>query len=133
MRSILVFALCGEEAGAGGAGGAGFKFEGVGDDVFEFFDVFGEAFAAGGGEFAPGLGAVVLEAFFDFDDVGFLKDGDVAAEVSVGEGAEVFEVVEGKAVGMRGERGDDAEARLFVDDAVDAVVGEAGFGFVGGG
>ena len=122
----------GRGRGRGGRSGL-FLFEGVGDDVFEFGDVIGEALFADGGEFAPGMGAVVLEGFFDFDEAGFLQDGEVAAEVAVGEGAEVLEVAEDEAGGVGGEGGDDAESGLFVDDAVDAVVGvAAAFGLVFG-
>ena len=77
-----------------------FHFYGVGDDVFEFGDVVGEAFASGGGEFAGGLGFGASEGFFDVDDGGVLEDGEVAAEVAIGEAAEFLEVVEEEAVGV---------------------------------
>jgi hypothetical protein len=55
----------------------------------------------------------------------------MAAEVAVGEGAEIFEIIEDQAIGMGDEGGEDAEAGFFVDDAFEAVLSDAagGFGF----
>ena len=51
----------------------------------------------------------------------------MAAEVAVGEGAELFEVAEGEALWVSGEGGEDAEAGALVDDAVETLIGEATF------
>jgi hypothetical protein len=58
----------------------------------------------------------------------FFKNAEVTAEVAVGESAELFEVVEGQALGVRDERGENAEPRALVDDAIKAFIGETALG-----
>src|SRR6185312_9001925 len=91
----------GADAGLGHRAGDG---GGVGDDLGQLTQVLGEALAALAGEAAKGAGAAALELLGDGDQPGLLQDGEVAAEVAVGEAAQGLEVVEGEALGMGGER-----------------------------
>ncbi len=105
----------------GGAGGPG----GVGHDALQLADILQKTLAARRGQMADRQRPVAVEALSDIDEAGLLKKLQVAAEVAVGQGAEFLEVVEREALGMPGEGGDDAEARLLVDEAFQPFVGVA--------
>ena len=71
--------------------------------------------------------AVAIVAANDFDHFGFFKNTEMAAEIAVGERAELLEVVEGQAFGIGDERRENAEPRALVNDTVEAFVGETSF------
>src|SRR5262249_40606768 len=76
------------------------------------------------GDPAHGLRAVVIVALGDRDQRGFLEHLQVPAEIAVGERAHLLEVAERQALGMGNERGEYGEARTFMDQGVEAVIGE---------
>src|SRR5262245_6547709 len=67
---------------------------------------------------------VALVAFGDLDQPGFLEHLQMTAEIAVGESAELLEISESQSLGMCHERGQQPEPGLFVNDTIEAVVGE---------
>src|SRR5205085_11229551 len=77
-----------------------------------------------GGDRHPRLWPAASEALVDLDEGVFHEYVEVPAQVPIGQRAELFEFAEEQAIGPGGERDEDAEARLFVQHAVEAIVGE---------
>jgi hypothetical protein len=102
---------------------AGLLFAGALNKRFHFGEVGFEGFAAGGGEFVFRSGNAALEAFVANDVAGILEFAGMHTEVAVGGVKEAFEIREAQRV-VDGEGADDAEAKAFVDDAVE--VGKGG-------
>ena len=102
-----------------------FGADGVGHDVFQHGDIFDESLATQLGQDAQGLRAVVLEALPNLDDARLAEDLQVPAQVAVGQGAEVLQIVEDQAARMRRQTRDDREPGFLVDDAVEPFIGEA--------
>src|SRR5262249_3545409 len=75
------------------------------------------------------LWPVVVVAFHDVDQACLLEHGEVATEIAVGERTHLLQVAEGETLGMGDERGQHAETRLLVDDAIEPVIGEAAAAF----
>src|SRR6201998_2292283 len=100
---------------------------GVSDYLFKCGEVFEVAFAAGRGDAACGLRAIAVVAAHDFDHFCFFENAEMSAEIAVSECAELLEIVEGEAFGVGDKRSEHAEARAFVDDAIEAFVCEAAF------
>src|SRR5215467_10688955 len=90
----------------------------IADEAFEHGEIFEKAAAAVLGQAATGMRSIALVAFGDLDQAGFLQHLEVSAEIAVGETAELLEIGESQPFGMRDERGEHAEPRLFVNDPV---------------
>src|SRR5262249_28597991 len=63
-------------------------------------------------------------ALDDVDEAGLLQHLQMAAEIAVGEAAELLEISKGEPFRMRHQRSQQTEPRLLMDDAVEAVIGE---------
>src|SRR5262249_1375876 len=99
----------------------------VGDHGFEHVEVLAKALPAGSSNATQCLRPAVLEPLPYLDEAGFFENLKVPAQVAIGEGAQLLQFAEQQTVRIDEERGQNAEPRLLVDDAVEAVVGEAAF------
>ena len=95
---------------------------GVGNDAFEFGDVFEESLAAEIGEADQGLRAFLLGSFPDFDEAGFDESLQVSIEVAIDERTEFLEIAEKEAGGVSCERRQNAESGFLVNRAIETVV-----------
>src|SRR5438046_889546 len=73
---------------------------------------------------AKRLRPIVLEALPDLDEAGFAENLQVPAQVAVGQGAQILQIVEDQARRMRRQRGDDAQARFLMNHAVEPFIGK---------
>ncbi len=64
----------------------------------------------------------MLEIFRGLDQIGILKNLEMAAEIAVGQATEILKRAEEKAFGMRDERCQNTEACFLVDDPVESIV-----------
>lgn len=94
-------------------------------DLLKFFKVGEKALAPYGGEPAEGMGPVVAEAFPDLDDACVVEYLQMPAEVAVGQGTEFFQIVEQQAFGVSEKGSQDAEASLFMEQPIEAVISES--------
>src|SRR2546426_7025292 len=97
----------------------------IGDHGLEDREIVEEAPAPRGREPAGRLRAMVAEALRDLDQAGLLEDAQMAAQVAVGQAAELLQVAEGEPLGVGGQRGEKRETRPLVDHAVEPLVGKA--------
>src|SRR5262249_48033349 len=107
-----------------GGGGLSRRTRGFLDHALEHSEVVDEALPPAPRHAARGQGPLAVERLGDLDQASLFQDLQMAAEIPVGERAELLQVREGETFGMRHQRGENAEARLLVDDAVEARVGE---------
>lgn len=96
---------------------------GIANDLLERGEIFKIASAAGGGDPADSLRSVAVVASDDLDYFGPLEDTEVSAEIAIGQGAKLLEIVEGQALGIGDERSEDAEACPLVDYTIQTFVG----------
>src|SRR5882672_9803321 len=104
----------------GSVAGAG----GVADNAIENLDVLEEAPAARRRHAAGRQRSLALERLDDFDHLRFLKHLQVTAQIAVGQPAQLLQIGECQALRMDDERRQDAEPRLLMDHAVEALIGE---------
>src|SRR3954468_23339583 len=72
------------------------RLGGIGDDAFEFGDVFEESFSTRAGEAADRLRTIAAGAFFDFEQAGLFEQLKLPRKIAVGQRAQVLEIVEGE-------------------------------------
>src|SRR4051812_36614008 len=102
-------------------------FGSIEHNLLQGFEVFNESFATRRGDTAYGLGTIAVLPFEDFDHPGFFEHLEMAAQVAVSERAQLLQVDEGQSLRISDKRGEYAEARALVNDAIEAFVGKASF------
>src|SRR6185436_11228179 len=97
---------------------------GVADELLEHGEIVEKAAAPDPGQATTGVRTIALIALGDLDQAGFLEHLEMTAEVAVCEPAELLEIGEGQALGMRHERSQEPEPGPLVNDPVETVIGE---------
>ena len=92
--------------------------------LFQDREIIEEAAASFRSEAAIRLRAVALVAFADFHQPGFLEHLQVAAQITIGEAAKLFEIGKSQPLRVRDQRGEHTQPRFFVNDAVKPLVRE---------
>jgi len=100
------------------------SFGGIADDLLERGQILQVTFAAIRGNAADGERAILVMPLDDLDEAGILEDSKVAAQISIGERAELLEIVEGQSLGIGDQRRQHTQARVLMDHTVQAFVGE---------
>ena len=92
----------------------------IGHDLFQHADVLGEPSPTAGRQAIHGLWSWSCRALPDVYQTRLTQNVQVPAEISVGERAHCFQIVEKQPLGIGRQRGQNAQARLFVHNTVEA-------------
>src|SRR5229473_3292973 len=105
-------------------GGSGFGLARVTNQPLEHGQIVEKAASAAFRQATTGMRPVALITLGDVDEACFLQHLKMAAEIAVGQPAELLQVGESQSLGMRDQRGQKAEPGLLVNDAIETVIGE---------
>src|SRR5215467_9722543 len=103
-------------------------FCGIADDLLKRRQVIQVTFSPRGRDATDGEGPLLVMALDDLDEASVLQYTEVAAQISIGERAELLEIVEGQSLGVGDQRGQYAQPRPLMDHTVQAFVGEPTLG-----